>query len=125
MSNRLIDHWDWDESANLGTQSESFHTTVFPTIKRVFAQTLSQNIVPVQPMGGGNSGEEINKIDREVKEQNREGKIESIVSGKEYKEMKREDHPDYVKSDGPNGMLFYLDFVYNDPQSATGSGRTL
>jgi hypothetical protein len=113
MGHRLIDHWDYDGSLN-ATQSttDSFNSVVFPTIKRVFAQTIATNIVPVQPMGGGNNGEELNRIRREIKEENRENKIESLIEDKAYVEKTITDHPDYIPSEGPSGQLFYLDFTY-------------
>lgn len=101
--------------------SSLFDSFVFPTIKRVAAQTVAIDLVPVQPIGG-NSVEEMQRIEREIKELNREGKIESIITDKEFKEKKREDHPDYKKSDGPNGSLFYLDYNYGSGGTISGRG---
>jgi hypothetical protein len=56
------------------------------------------------------SKEERNKIEAEIKQENRDSKIEALVDGTEYKEKKVEEHPDYKKM--PGGELFYLDYKY-------------
>jgi hypothetical protein len=92
---------------------------LFPMAKRIFAQTIGQDLVSVQPMGGGNSGDEMKKIKQEVKIENRDRKIDALVEGKEFNEMKTEDHPDYIKPKGPIGQLFYMDMVYGSTNSTT------
>jgi hypothetical protein len=86
---------------------------------KVTTQTIVQDLVSVQPMGGGNSGDEMKKIKQEVKIENRDRKIDALVEGKEFNEMKPEDHPDYKESKGPIGQLFYMDFVYGSTNSTT------
>jgi len=93
--------------------------TLLPTTKRIFAKTVGLNIIPVTPMCGGNSGPEMESIRQDVKIENRDRKIESIVEDKEFEEMKVEDHPYYKESVGPRGELFYLDFKYGGTESNT------
>jgi hypothetical protein len=82
-----------------------------PIAKRIFAKTISNDLVSVQPMGS-NSEEELNRIKKEVQSENRDRKIDSIVENNDFEEMKISDHPDYKKL--PEGKLFYLDFKYNN-----------
>jgi hypothetical protein len=96
------------------TQS-AFESSLFPISMKVASQTIGLNLVPVKPMGG-NSEEELDKIQKEVISTNRDGKIDSLIEGKEYKEMKVEDHPDYGNG-MPSGNLMYLDFKYGSTQS--------
>lgn len=88
-------------------ENENF---LLPIVKNVFAKTISNDLIPVQPMGSMNS-EELDRIKKEVKQENRDRKIESLIDDKEFNEMKVEDHPDY-KDDTPKGTLYYLDFKY-------------
>jgi hypothetical protein len=57
----------------------------------------------------GMSQEEIERIEAEVKGENRDGKIDALIEGKEYTEKKVEEHPDYK-----TGGLFYIDYTYGD-----------
>jgi len=91
--------------------------SLLPIAMKVASQTIAQDLVPVQPMGGGNSGKEMEKIRSDIKIENRDRKIDSLVEGKDFEEMKNEDHPDYIKPKGPLGLLFYLDFVYGSTSS--------
>jgi len=93
---------------------ESFNDfpNLLPTAMKIAAKTIGQDLVTVAPIGGGNSGDEMKKIKQEVKIENRDRKINAVIEGKEYKEMKPEDHPDYKESKGPAGHLFYLDYEY-------------
>ena len=100
------------------TTTEDFQT-LLPIAMKVSAQTIGTDLVSVAPIGGGNSGPEMESIRQDVKIENRDRKIESIVEDKEFEEMKVEDHPDYIKSKGPLGQLFYLDFQYGGTESNT------
>jgi hypothetical protein len=91
--------------------------SLLPIAMKVASKTIAQDLVPVQPMGGGNSGKEMEKIRSDIKIENRDRKIDSLVEGKDFEEMKNEDHPDYIKPKGPLGLLFYLDFVYGSTSS--------
>lgn len=101
------------------SQPTDNNNILFPMSKRIFAQTIGQDLVSVAPMGGGNSGDEMKKIKQEVKIENRDRKIDALVEGKDFEEMKTEDHPDYIKPSGPSGQLFYLDYTYGSTNSTT------
>jgi len=109
--------------SNNETTLSSITTEEFPTLlpiaKQIFAKTIGLDLVSVAPIGGGNSGPEMETIRQDVKIENRDRKIESIVEDKEFEEMKVEDHPDYKESVGPRGELFYLDFQYGGTESNT------
>lgn len=98
---------------NTSTQTDSIDFPLLPIAKEMAAQTIGLDLVSVQPIGGGNSSTELEKIRNEVKVENRDRIIESISEGKDFEEMKVEDHPDYVKLVGPQGQLFYIDFKYD------------
>ena len=98
---------------NTSTQTDSIDFPLLPIAKKMVAQTIGLDLVSVQPIGGGNSSTELEKIRNEVKVENRDRIIEAISEGKDFEEMKIEDHPDYVKQVGPQGQLFYMDFKYD------------
>ena len=100
------------------TQSQ-FDNSLLPIAIKVAAQTIALNMVPVSPMDGGLPGEEIRRIDTELKQENREGKIGSIIEGKEYVEKTRQDHPDWVEPEGPKASLLYFDWSYNSGTNST------
>ena len=107
-----------NETTLSNTTTEDF-PTLLPIAMKVSAQTIGTDLVSVAPIGGGNSGSEMESIRQDVKIENRDRKIESIVEDKEFEEMKVEDHPDYIKPKGPLGQLFYLDFQYGGTESNT------
>lgn len=82
--------------------------TMLPVDMRVAAQTIGNDLVSVQPMG---VGLDMEKIMSDVKAENRDRVIDSIVEDKEFEPMKPEDHPDYKKG-FPKGKLFYIDYKY-------------
>ena len=99
------------ESALSNTTAEYF-PNLLPITMKVAAQTIGTDLVSVAPIGGGNTPDELKEIREDVKIENRDRKIEAVVEGKEFEEMKVQDHPDYIKPKGPSGQLFYLDFKY-------------
>ena len=105
-----------NETTLSNTTTEEF-PTLLPITMKVAAQTIGNDLVPVMPIGGGNSGPEMESIRQDVNRENRDRKIESIVEDKEFEEMKIEDHPDYVKPKLPSGQLFYMDFKYGGTES--------
>ena len=107
-----------NETTLSNTTTEDFQT-LLPIAMKVSAQTIGTDLVSVAPIGGGNSGSEMESIRQDIKIENRDRKIESIVEDKEFEEMKVEDHPDYIKPKGPSGQLFYLDFIYGGTESNT------
>ena len=100
------------------TQS-AFESSLFPISMKVAAQTIGLDIVTVKPMpapiGRGLSEEERERIENEVKTENRDRKIDSLIEDKDFKEMKVKDHPDFREG---FGNLMYLDFKYGSTQSA-------
>jgi hypothetical protein len=83
--------------------------SLLPIAMKIADRTISQDLVSVQPMDGpgGMSKEERERIEAEVKSENRDGKIDALIEGKDFKEIKPEDHPDWKK-----GGLFYMDYEY-------------
>jgi hypothetical protein len=100
------------------TKTEEF-SSLFPMAMKVSAQTIGQDLVSVQPMTGpgGMSQEERERIEAEIKQKNRDGKIDSLIEGVEYKEEKVEQHPDYKPGSG--GQLFYMDYTYGSTHKKT------
>ena len=97
----------------LESNTDNEFPSLLPIAMKISAQTIGLDLVPVQPMTGpgGMSKEERERIEAEIKQKNRDGKIDSLIEGTEYKEEKLEEHSDY-KSGG--GQLFYLDYTYGD-----------
>jgi hypothetical protein len=99
------------------------NTTILPMSIKVVSQTIGLDLVTVQPLSNpissGNSSEELKRIEAEIKAENRENKIESILDGKEYQEKSIKDHKDYK-----NGLL-YIDFKYdsNSGKKTRRSGK--
>ena len=93
------------------TKSEEF-PSLFPIAMKISAKTVGLDLVSVQPMSGPGrmSKEERERIEAEIKQNNRDGKIDSLIEGTEYKEEKVEHHPDY-KTGGD--QLLYMDYTYN------------
>jgi hypothetical protein len=105
-----------EQNSIIATQSSQF-TNLLPLSTKVASQTIGLDLVTVQPIGG-NSQEEIDRINAEIKVENRDGKIESVLDNKEYKEKTIEDHPDY-KNGLPSGQLFYMDYKYGSTINKT------
>jgi hypothetical protein len=85
--------------------------SIFPMAMRVASKTIGMDLVSVQPLAGaGMSQKEIDRINNEIKKENRNGKIDALIEGKDFKEIKPEEHPDWKP--GPTGQLFYMDFKY-------------
>lgn len=93
--------------------------SILPVAKRIFAKTVGLDLVAVQPIGGGNSSEQLKEIRDDIKIENRDRVIESIIDNKDYKEMTIEEHPDYIKPSGPSAQLFYMDYTYGGATSST------
>tara|TARA_R110000772_G_scaffold2410_2_gene8439 strand:- start:58363 stop:58794 length:432 start_codon:yes stop_codon:yes gene_type:complete len=87
-----------------------------PIAQRVAAQTIGQDLVSVMPMSYVDE-EEVEKIKERIFIDNRNYKIDSIVEGTTYKEVKLEDDIEYkelVISSSPTAKLMYLDFKYGN-----------
>ena len=94
-------------------QSSTF-PSVLPMVMKVAAQTIGMDLVSVVPMNS-NTTDELESIKAEVAAENRDRKIDSVIEGKDYEEMKITEHPDF--NTGPRGDLFYLDYIYGGTQS--------
>jgi len=103
------------------TVASSISTQQFPSLLPLARKISSQLI-------GGMSKEEKERIEAEIKSENRDGKIDSLIEGTEYVEKKVEEHPDYKSGtdlvpvqplSGPVGQLFYLDFKYGSTHKKT------
>jgi len=106
-----------NKSIEENTTSSETTTDEFPSLlpmaMKVASKTVGLDLVSVQPMASpGMSQDEIDRINNEIKKENRDGKIDALIEGKDYKEMKPEDHPDWKP--GPKGHLFYMDFKYGE-----------
>jgi hypothetical protein len=99
------------ELNSVGTQSSEVFPSVLPMVRRVAAQTVGLDLVSVLPMNS-NTDEELTIIKAEVEAENRNRKIDSLIEGGEYEEMKITEHPDF--NTGPRGELLYLDYSYTD-----------
>ena len=87
--------------------------SLLPIAMKVTAKTIGMDIVSVQPLASpGMSQEEVDRINNEIKKENRDGKIDALIEGKDFKEMKPEEHPDWKP--GPIGSLLYMDFKYEE-----------
>ena len=95
-----------------GTTSD--FPSLLPIAMRVAAKTIGQDI------GGFASKEEIDSVKNRITQENRDGKIESIIDDKPFTEKKLEEDQEYKElmrkgvtpMSGPSGQLFYLDFKY-------------
>ena len=87
--------------------------SLLPMAMQVASRTIGMDLVNIKPLAGpGMSQEEVDRINNEVKKENRDSKIDALIEGKEYKEMNPEEHPDWKT--GPTGKLFYMDFKYGE-----------
>ena len=95
----------------LESNTDDEFPSLLPIAMKISSQTIGLDIVSVKPMTGpgGMSQEERERIEAEVKGENRDGKIDALIEGKEYTEKKVEEHPDYK-----TGGLFYIDYTYGD-----------
>lgn len=103
---KILDEYCSKEFGEFG----DFHQ-ILPIALKIAATTIGKDLVSVQPLSGpGISNEKLEGIKREVKRENRNRKIDSIVTGEKNEEMKLEDHPDYSYT---SGNLFYIDYQYS------------
>jgi len=101
--------WERYRDFNMDLNKEfEFGSTqsLLPIAMKVAAQTIGKDLVSVQPMKSGISQEKMDQIMSEVKSENRERKIDSIVEGDEYQEMKVEEHPEYS-----HVSKFHIDYI--------------
>jgi len=102
------------ENTLASEDTSSDFPSLLPIVMRVAAKTISQDI------GGFASKEEIDSVKNRITQENRDGKIESIIDDKPFTEKKLEEDQEYKElmrkgvtpMSGPSGQLFYLDFKY-------------
>jgi hypothetical protein len=77
-----------EENTLASEDSNTEFPSLLPMARKVVAQTIGLDLVSVKPLAspGGMSQEEIDRINNEVKKENRDGKIDSIIEGKDFKE---------------------------------------
>lgn len=108
----------------VNSKTEEEFPSLLPIVMKVAAKTIGQDLVFA-------SKKEIDEVKNKVLTENRDGKIEAIVYGKEFTEKKLEDDIDYQKLikkgvtpiSAPSGHLFYLDFKYDIHKKTRRSGR--
>ena len=100
-----------EENTLASEDSNTEFPSLLPIAMKVASKTVGLDLVQVQPLASpGMSQEEVDRINNEVKKENRDGKIDALIEGKDFKEMKPEEHPDWKP--GPTAKLFYMDFKY-------------
>jgi hypothetical protein len=103
-----------EENTLASEDSNTEFPSLLPMARKVVAQTIGLDLVSVKPLASpGMSQEEVDRINNEVKKENRDGKIDALIEGKDFKEIKPEEHPDWKP--GPVGSLMYMDFKYESP----------
>lgn len=86
---------------------------IFPVAIKIAARTISSDLVTVSPMGTMPNSDEIEHITNRIKQENRDGRIDSILNNSTFKEKKIEDDDEYKKIfSNPRGILNYLDYTY-------------
>jgi hypothetical protein len=99
------------EENTLASDTTTEFPSLLPISMQVASKTIGMDLVNVKPLASpGMSQEEVDRINNEVKKENRDGKIDALIDGKDFKEMNPEKHPDWKP--GPTGKLFYMDFKY-------------
>jgi hypothetical protein len=94
------------------TDNSTEYNNILPIAMRVATKTLSSDLHFA-------TKEEIEEVEKRIISENRDGKIESIIDDKEFKEKRLEDDEEYKKlmnkgvkpMSVPTGQLFYLDFT--------------
>lgn len=87
---------------------------LLPISMKIASRTIGLDLVPVIPLGM--SEEELNEIKNRIKSENRDLKIDSIITGDAFEEKKIDDDPEYKElSKGKiGGKLFYMDYMYSN-----------
>ncbi len=101
-----------DNISQLIEDNRNDFSSLLPLAMKVSSKLLSNDSIFA-------SKEQIEEVEKRIQSENREGKIESIVEGKEFVEKKLEDDEEYqrLKNKGvqplsaPSGLLFYIDYI--------------
>ena len=108
---QMISNNESIEENTVGSDTTTEFPSLLPMAMQVASKTIGMDLVNIKPLAGsGMSQEEVDRINNEVKKENRDSKIDALIEGKEYKEMNPEEHPDWKP--GHTGKLFYMDFKY-------------
>ena len=110
----------WESQLNNEITENSEFPSLLPIAMKVASKTISQDLV------FGDRGK-MKEIETRIEEENRVGKIDSVVDDKEYVKKRKEDDPEWIKENtksvtplsAPSGNLFYLDFSYDGTSSTT------
>jgi hypothetical protein len=104
-------------TANSNTSIE--FPSLLPIAMKIAAKTIGSEI------GGFASKQEIDEVKSRVTQENRDGKLDSILEDKPFTEKRLEDDEEYKElmkkgvtpMSAPSGNLFYLDFQYGKTSS--------
>lgn len=72
---------------------------LFPIAQRIFAKSITQDLVPVQPMDS--SFITLEQMERDVMLENRKRKLKSYLNNVEYVPMKIQEHDRYNQYNRP------------------------
>ena len=110
---QMISNNESIEENTLTSDTTTEFPSLLPIAMKVASKTIGMDLVNIKPLASpGMSQKEVDRINNEVKKENRDSKIDALIEGKEYKEMNPEEHPDWKT--GPTGQLFYMDFKYGE-----------
>lgn len=88
--------------------------TLLPTVMKVAAKTIGQDLVYVKPMDSIPT-EDLERIITRIKQENRQEKIDYILDEREFIENELENDKEYqelCEKYNPKGTLMYLDYKY-------------
>ena len=108
-----------NNESELSDSDISDFPSLLPIAMKVAAKTIGTEI------GGFASKQEIDEVKSRVIQENRDGKLGSILEDKPFTEKKLEDDEEYKElmkkgvtpMPGPSGLLFYLDYQYGSTSS--------
>ncbi len=105
------------------SSEENIPTSEFPTLlpiaMKIAAKTIGSEI------GGFASREEIDAVKSRIKQENRDGKLDSILDDKPFAEKKLEEDEEYkdlmkkgvTPMSSPSNRIFHLDYKYGSTSS--------
>jgi hypothetical protein len=100
-------------------QTKEEFPSLLPIAMKVAAKTIGQDLVSVNPIGGGDL-KLLEAAKSKVKATNRERQMDSVLEDKPFEPLKIEDteeYKEYSKYSGPKMDLMYLDYQYNSPST--------
>lgn len=110
----------WESQLGINDNDSTEFQSLLPVSMKIASKTISNELI----FGDKNKMDEIEK---RIEEENRIGKIDSVINDIEYKEKRKEEDPEWVKESkkgvtpmsGPSGTLFYLDFNYGTSSTSS------